>query len=170
MALTPLIARDDVAWFLMRFHPRNRRDREGPWTDMRDHLILLGYGRGGSAMVRMLRDAGQEVLVVDDDHGVITKLREEGVAAFYGDGSDPRVLQKIGARRAKAILCSMRKTRDAFQLAEFMEGSSALVVVRAFDPADQFLLQGIGVEVVVTSEASAQRLVDWFQTRDATVS
>lgn len=165
MALTPFIARDDVAWFLMGFHPRNRDDRKGPWTEMKDHVILLGYGRGGSSTVRMLKDAGLEVLVVDDDHAVVSNLREEGVPAFYGDGSDPRSLQKVGARRARAVLCSMRKTRDAFQLADFMQGSDALVVVRTFDPGDREILQNQGAEVVVTSEASTSRILKWIQAR-----
>lgn len=164
MTLTPFIAQDQVAWSLMRFHPRSRKSRDPSGLPTENHAVILGYGQSGPAMVQFLREANLTPVVVDDDYATIQRLREQGIPCLYGDGSEPVVLEEVHARNAKAVLCSMRKTRDARNMLRYLQGSKALKVIRTFEPSDVEILEREGAEVILTPEATAREFLKWFET------
>lgn len=53
MSLTPAIAREKVLRYLMDWHSRYRRG-EGEVADMKEHVVLLGYGRSGPPLLEAL--------------------------------------------------------------------------------------------------------------------
>lgn len=161
MTLTPFIARDTVAWRLMHFHPRYRRG-EGFLADLRDHVVILGYGRSGPQVARMLEESGEHLVVIDDDAAVIRRLIHQRTPCVQGDGSDPKILELCAARQAKLVLCSMRRTSDAFNVLEYLHGSGVTVLVRAFEPADAERVERMGGIPVLTSSSSAVSLLEWL--------
>lgn len=62
------------------------------------HVLVIGLGRLGTALVNELWDTSVEILVVDKDEAAIERVKDKTAAAFVGDGSDPRVLEGIGAK------------------------------------------------------------------------
>jgi hypothetical protein len=66
------------------------------------HVVVCGLGRLGSLLARTLREAGYEVVAIESDmeNGAIARCREVGIVVLVGDGTDPAVLRKAGARRA----------------------------------------------------------------------
>lgn len=161
MTLTPFIARENVVWSLMRFHPRYRRG-EYLLADLKDHVVLLGYGSGGARTVKWLRDEGIRVVVIDDDAAVIRKLIEQEIPCIQGDGSDELTLRQANCRKAKAVIASMRRTRDALQALQFLKGCGALVMVRCFETQDAEAVRAAGGYPVLTSDASADKFIEWF--------
>src|ERR1035437_7889382 len=67
-----------------------------------NHVVVCGLGRLGSLLARTLREAGYQVLAIESDmeNGAIARCREAGIVVLVGDGTDPAVLRKAGARRA----------------------------------------------------------------------
>jgi trk system potassium uptake protein len=68
-------------------------------------VIIVGGGKTGSQLARMLYDQGHEVKVVDDRPAVIDRLEKElsKDAAITGDVSSPSVLEAAGIRRAQVL-------------------------------------------------------------------
>ncbi len=68
-------------------------------------VIIVGGGRTGSHLARMLHSSGHEIRVVDDRPEVIAKLRRElfDEAAVLGDVSSPSVLEAAGIHRAQVL-------------------------------------------------------------------
>ena len=68
-------------------------------------VLIVGGGRTGSHLARMLHNQGHEVKVVDDRPAVVGKLREElyDSAAILGDVSSPSVLEAAGIHRAQVL-------------------------------------------------------------------
>ena len=66
------------------------------------HVVVCGLGRLGSLLARTLREAGYQVVAIESDteNGAIARCREVGIVVLVGDGTDPAVLRKAGARRA----------------------------------------------------------------------
>lgn len=162
MTLTPFIARDTVAWRLMHFHPRYRRG-EGFLADLRDHVVVLGYGRSGPQVARTLEESGERMVVIDDDAAVIRRLINQHTPCVQGDGSDPKMLELCAARQAKLVLCSMRRISDAFNVLDYLRGSHATVLVRTFEPADAERVKQMGGLPILTSAAAAASLVEWLE-------
>lgn len=159
MTLTPFLATDRITRRLLHWHPlRRRMNVEGA---RRGHVLLLGFGAAGMWVVKPLRAAGHEILVVDDDPVVIDQLRKSGIPCLPGDGSDEKTLQKAGARDAKLIIVSMRRTEDAAVVLRHAPGVP--VVTRVFESSDADAVARLGGIPIVNSHAAAEAFMEWFE-------
>lgn len=74
-----------------------------------DHIIVCGFGNGGSATVaELLRkncDSGR-IVVVDLDEERVTAAIDQGVLAIKGDATRNATLAAAGVERASAVLVS----------------------------------------------------------------
>lgn len=161
MLLTPFIASDRVAWWLMHVHPARQR---APSTAMppSDHLLLLGAGATGMPLVEDLLVAGLPIAVVDDDPLVIDVLSQAEIFTIRGDAADPQVLRRAGADRARVVSSTIRRPRDNATLLEMAGGP---VLVRVFDRADADWVRARGGTPILYSEATADSLMEWFRER-----
>ena len=158
MLLTPILATDRVAWWLMRGNPARRRlqNEEIPTG----HVLLLGAGSTGMPVLETLVIAGVEAVVVDDDPAVLAGLRDSGIRTLRGDGADRVVLRRAGADRARVVISTLRRARDNGALLEIARGVPTLV--RVFEAADAHWVRERGGIPVLYSEATADALMEWF--------
>jgi hypothetical protein len=162
MTLTPFIGRETVARRLLPLHPfRKKATME---KSPAGHVLVLGFGAAGMWTVKPLRAQGERLLVVDDDVVVCSELEHRGVAVMRGDGSDPDVLEKAGARKAKLIIASMRRAGDALKVLDHVRGVP--VVARVFEQEDADIIRAAGGIPVLNSLAAAEVFDDWFIASD----
>lgn len=159
MTLMPVVATDRITRRLLHWHPiRRRMSVEGT---RRGHVLLLGFGAAGMWIFKPLRAAGHEVLVVDDDPVVIDQLRKSGIPCLPGDGSDEKTLQRAGAREAKLIIVSMRRTQDAATVMRHAAGVP--VVTRVFETSDAEAVAMLGGIPILNSSAAGEAFMEWFE-------
>ena len=72
--------------------------------DLRNHVIILGFGRVGKLLAKILNDRMIPFVVIDKDMARVTTGRNSGVPVFYGDAKRPHVLRAVGAEKAKVIV------------------------------------------------------------------
>lgn len=161
MTLTPFISRNRVAWSIMQLHPRYRKGEQA-CEALRDHLVLLGCGRAGARLLQYFKEHHIQVVVVDDDAAVIRKLIRQGIPCIQGDGSDLRTLERAHCRQARVVICSMRRTRDAQQVLQFLKGHPTKVLVRTFEPEEIQLVEEAGGYAVQTVRASTKTFMNWL--------
>lgn len=159
MLLTPVLARDRVAWWLMHRHPVRRTGRR-QIRPPAGHILVLGAGTTGLPLVETLFASGYEVVVVDDDPDVVARLREAEVPVIRGDAADAAVLEEAGARHARFITSTVRRPEDNRRLLEYVSGVP--VMVRVFEESDAEWVRQLGGTPVVYSEAAADRMMDWY--------
>ncbi|MEM1158041.1 MAG: cation:proton antiporter [Verrucomicrobiota bacterium] len=162
MTLTPFLSRESVVWFLMRLHPRYRKG-ERRCEVMSGHAVLLGYGRAGARTVKLLKQHGLDVVVIDDDAGVIRKLIEQNIPCIQGDGSDPHMLEQAHCRQARMVLSSMRRSRDAQAAIHYLQATPVQIFVRTFEPAEAEQVRAAGGVPVETATAAADSLIAWLE-------
>lgn len=85
---------------------RNRTQQLHARFRARDHLLIVGLGRRGTAIARRARDEGQRVVAVDRDEtdGGVIALRARGIPVLIGDGRDPAVMLLARITAASQIL------------------------------------------------------------------
>ena len=162
MTLTPFISRESVALRLVKWHPRYRKG-ETACKSMKNHAVLLGFGRAGPRTLRALVERGMEMVVVDEDASVIRQLIAKDVPCVQGDGSDIRTLERAHCREAKVVFCSMRRTGDARLALEYLKDCPTQVVVRVFEPSEEVMVREAGGQPVQTAYASAAQFLDWAE-------
>ena len=128
MTLTPVLGREQVANFLLPFHPLRKKGRIADVPE--GHVLILGFGSAGMWTLKPLLAQGEKVLVVDDDAVVCAALAKKGIPFLRGDGAEVDVLEKAGARNAKLVIASMRRVGDALTVLRYVQGVP--VVVRVF--------------------------------------
>jgi len=162
MTLTPFIGRETVARWLLPFHPFRRRVAvpESP----KGHIVVLGFGKAGMWTVKPLRQAGEHVLVVDDDAVVCNELSGRGIEVLRGDGSDEHVLERAGAAKAKLVICSMRRFGDAIKVLELLKGVP--VMVRVFEKSEAEAVERAGGIPIQNAEAAADTFMAWLNAND----
>lgn len=72
-----------------------------------NHIVVLGYGRMGRAVVEVLRKRGIAFSVVDLDPDRCHELEEEHQPAVRGDATQEEVLQAAGTERAKTLIACL---------------------------------------------------------------
>jgi voltage-gated potassium channel len=68
------------------------------------HIVVLGYGRMGQAVVEVLRERGVPFAVVDLDTERCQNLEEEHQAVIRGDATQEDVLRAVGVARARTMI------------------------------------------------------------------
>ena len=86
---------------------RRRMDRD--IAQLRDHVIVCGYGRVGRSATRHLLDTGHRVVVVDVDETRLEGLTEPHV---LGDASRDETLREAGIDHARALICALDTDAD----------------------------------------------------------
>jgi FlaA1/EpsC-like NDP-sugar epimerase len=158
MLLTPLIVSARVTRWVLRFHPL-RRDTVIE-RQPADHVVLLGCGEAGMPLLETLLSSGHDVVVVDDDPGVIARLREGGVPSIRGDALDPEVLQDAAVSRASIVSSTVRRPRDNRLILGLAR--EIPVLVRVFDDEDAEWVSLHGGTPILSSEAAANAFFVWF--------
>ncbi|MFD2256623.1 cation:proton antiporter [Luteolibacter algae] len=162
MVATPILGREEVANFLLPFHPLRKRKRVE--SALEGHVLILGFGSAGMWTLKPLLAQGEKVLVVDDDAVVCRALAKKNVPYLRGDGAEEEVLEKAGASRAKIVIASMRRVGDAMVVLKYVKGVP--VIARVFEDEDAAKIKKAGGIPVMNSQAAADTFMAWLAAND----
>ena len=80
---------------------------------LKDHTIIIGYGRNGEQAAIELRDYGMEFVVIDKRENVIGRIREdENLLYIRGDATHEEVLYQARIEHAKALIATTPNDAD----------------------------------------------------------
>ena len=85
----------------------------GPSLDVTDHAIIIGYGRVGSELARVLRDRGVPLIVIDDNGDHVARAHDAGIPAIRGSAAADRVLAEAHPERAKIAVLAIPQPLEA---------------------------------------------------------
>ncbi len=101
-------AADRVANFVCRITrrpaleilPHEAREIAG----LKDHVIIVGYGLNGRNLARVLKVAGIPYVILEQNGQTVRRARLEREPIFFGDGTRPDVLERVGISRARVVV------------------------------------------------------------------
>lgn len=116
--------------------------------------IVIGAGRFGKSLAKTLMDAGQEVMVIDNDENTIQQLAEEFDNLAIVNATDETALKSIGLGNFDvaiiAIGANLRSSIMATVLAKDL--GVPLVISKAQDKLQEQVLKKVGADKVVFPE------------------
>jgi voltage-gated potassium channel len=80
--------------------------------ELRDHVIICGFGRFGRVIVDELIQHGVAVLVIDRDPGKAVELERRGIPMLIGSAVDDEVLDHAELKHARAIVAATPSDAD----------------------------------------------------------
>jgi monovalent cation:proton antiporter-2 (CPA2) family protein len=113
-------------------------------------VLILGFGRFGQIVGRLLLANGIGVTVLDYDAGQIEVLRKFGYKVFYGDASRLDLLQAAGAAQARLVIVAVDNPDKRLEIIQTLQQHfpRAQIMARATDLVDAYTLVGLGVESI----------------------
>jgi CPA2 family monovalent cation:H+ antiporter-2 len=128
--------------------------------ELRDHVIIGGFGRVGQTVARVL-DSENVPWVALDMHGhVVTEHREAGRMVYFGDASRREILERASAKRARAFVVTLSGAEATERMvAEILKlRPRAVIFARAKDGehAARLIRLGAAAAIPETVEASLQ--------------
>jgi len=125
--------------------------------DIKNHVIICGYGRIGSAVGRALLLANIPFVAIDYNFHTVEKAKKLGVSIVYGDPSDRDMLDYVETERASAIVIALpdRIVQETIVLQAKRLNRDIIVMSRVHHVLDHKRMKDLGVHVVVQPEFEA---------------
>jgi len=74
---------------------------------VKDHVVIAGYGLNGRNLAAALRSISAPYLIVELNAQTVRKARTEGEPAFYGDATREEILRALGVARARMLVIAI---------------------------------------------------------------
>lgn len=135
---------------------RTAADHVGPQVpdDVRDHVILIGYGRVGSELGRLLTDHGVPLVVIEEEDDRVDRARASGIPTVRGHAADERALKEAVPERAHTAMLAIPNALEAGEIiAKLREVNPSLTIVaRAHSDTEVRHLLEHGADATVMAE------------------
>jgi CPA2 family monovalent cation:H+ antiporter-2 len=137
---------------------RNKRRAPAPAgaqaAALRNHAVIVGYGRVGSVVGHALEAQGLKFAVVETHQRIVEDLREQQIVAIQGDASAGGVLDLAAIEHARLLVIA---SPDGFQARRILElarerNPRIAVVVRTHSSSELAYLVRQGVDRAVMGE------------------
>ncbi len=132
--LTRLITGDDGTGD--HVEPVGDRD-SARFDDYRDHVVILGYGRLGQGIARVLTENNIETLAIDSDARRVRELRQQNEPVLFGDAANPGLLQQAHIDQARAVAITFDNFEHARRIIAQIRRFNRRVPVMLSHPAEQ---------------------------------
>ncbi len=137
-------------------HRPTRDDAQLPGPDhsaseLRDHVIICGYGRIGQSVARFLAEEGIRYIALDMDAARVREARLAGEPVFFGDATNRHTLEGVGIAHARLAVISHGDSTMAERMLRHVRAQRPYlhVMVRTRDDRDSDRLRAAGATEVV---------------------
>lgn len=160
MVLTPFATRalDPLLQWYARWRGRPVLEAfHVPDEGLRDHTIIVGYGRIGRYTADVLQQLGMPCVVIDQDQRVVERAKASGLPVIYGDASSPVVLEAAGMHDARLVLVVVSAALDVEQVVRQVRqlDPEIHIVARATRLSQVEDLRRFGIHEIVQPEFEA---------------
>ncbi len=130
---------------------------------VKKRYLIVGCGRVGSSLAKLLDADGHEIIVVDDNPSAFKRLGQKfGGHIVVGTGIDYDVLKRAGAATADgfvAVTDGDNRNIMAALIAQRMFKISR-IVARIYDPPRGQMYKELGIETVIPTTVGAKMIRD----------
>ncbi len=143
--------------------PFGRRRMQKTVGQLKDHVIVAGFGRMGQRIAEELKHEGNDFVIIDKDERSQLVCHELGYLLVVGDAEEDDILEQAGIRQARALIAAIGN--DAVNAFVVMSARSLntklLIVAKADEDAAMRKLLKAGANRTINPYAIAgQRLVN----------
>ena len=122
---------------------------------LKDHVIIVGYGRNGEQAAMELAEHGVDFVVVDKRDNVISRIREHPELLYLkGDATHEEILEQVNIGKARALIATTPNDADnVFVVLTARSMNPGMTVIsRASEMESQMKLKRAGATNVIMPE------------------
>jgi glutathione-regulated potassium-efflux system ancillary protein KefC len=149
MLLTPLLLVLADRYLVPRLARRTAGEKLAEINDEQQApIIILGFGRYGQIVARLINANGLAATVLDHDAEQVASIRRFGWPAFYGDATRLDLLRVAGAAQARVIVVAIDDVEQSLAAVDLIQQhfKQATIVARARNTTHWYGLHQRGVQ------------------------
>ncbi|MGB3364615.1 MAG: monovalent cation:proton antiporter-2 (CPA2) family protein [Thermodesulfobacteriota bacterium] len=149
MALTPILMIFNEKFLQPGFSTLDQRP-ESDTIDEKNPVIIVGFGRFGQIVGRLLHANNIGTTVLDSEPNRIELVRRFGYKVFFGDASRVDLLHSAGADEAKLFILAINDKEKALEIAETVKKHfpNLEIIARSYDRRHTYELMKLGVNII----------------------
>ena len=150
MVLTPLFIIAQKKYIIPRLKP-TQPERSADHIDEQHPIVLIGLGRFGQIVHRMLVMTGHHPTIIDKDAGLIAGMKKLGIKCYYGDATRPELLHAAGVENAELLIVAIDNREQALHVVELARkmNPQAKIIARAYDRIHVYDLYDAGANIQI---------------------
>jgi len=133
----------------------------GASRELRDHVIVVGFGRIGQNLVNFIREEGFEYVALDLDPILVREAHDAGERVYYGDATHVSMLRAAGIMRARALVLTSSDPLTAERIIHTARSRNKDVPILVRTEDDLYLedLEGAGASRVVPESIESSMML-----------
>ncbi|MGE3920863.1 MAG: cation:proton antiporter [Gammaproteobacteria bacterium] len=119
--------------------------------DLKDHVVICGYGRVGQYIARMLIKTKVPFIAFDLDPQRVQEAKLAGEPVFYADASHYNILHSAQINRAKVLAITFENTANSLKILQSVraENKRIPILIRSRDDNETHLFYSHGATEVM---------------------
>lgn len=142
---------------LIRFESKERHPDQQPLSLGSARTLVVGMGRTGSTVYRLLREANEAIVGLDSDPGMLERHRSQGLRVLYGDAEDPELWSSLNLDKLEIIYLTMPDFEAKFRASKSARkrGYRGVIAATSHFADEDKALREAGVDFVFNPFAEA---------------
>ncbi|MFS7383911.1 glutathione-regulated potassium-efflux system protein KefB [Rahnella inusitata] len=116
MMTTPLLMQWVDRILVRRYNDGEESDEQHFVQDDEPQVIIVGFGRFGQVIGRLLMANKMRITVLERDISAVGLMRTYGYKVYYGDATELELLRASGAEKAKSIIITCDEPEDTMTI------------------------------------------------------
>jgi len=127
------------------------------------YVVIVGGGKVGFSLAKALLEGRHEVLVLEKAERRYQIIAEElGEMAVWGDGTEVRVLERAGVRRADVLVAVTGDDEDNLVSCQLAKGRFGVrrTIARINNPKNEEIFKLLGIDETVSATHVLEALIE----------
>ncbi|GAB4059813.1 YbaL family putative K(+) efflux transporter [Uliginosibacterium sediminicola] len=123
-------------------------------TTLREHAVIVGYGRVGSLIGARLHEQGHDFVVIEDRDRPVLAAREQGACVIFANAANPHALQAANIAAARCLYVAIPQSFEAGQVIQQARAlkPDLLIIARSHSDAETTHLMNCGADHTIMGE------------------
>lgn len=162
MLITPFLAKY-IAEISYKFTKSKDSDIIEKSTGVKNHVVVIGFGNTGKAVIRNLEAQGFNYIAVENQRDLVYDAQARGCHVIFGNAMQKNMLETLKVKDASAVVVTIDKEEELLTICEIIRFNFPKVnlVARTRNDREYRLIKAAGVDLLVDeSEEVGKKLVE----------
>lgn len=130
------------------------KEEEQTEPEMKDHLIIVGFGFSGRTVSKAAKTAGIPYIIVEANPEIVKQEKQKGENIHYGDATFKAVLEHAGVKHARVLIIGISDAATAGKIVEIVKqlNSNICIIVKVRDLREMKRLNALGADEIIPEE------------------
>lgn len=131
--------------------------------DLKEHVILIGYGRLGKNIAKLLEEKGLQYIVIEGDIKTVKDAQRMNKPVIFGNAAQKSILEAVRLQEASSVVISIGNNQKLHliceAIADLNHNVKTIVKVNKYEEKDA--LEALNIShIIVETEKTALAMLD----------